>query len=105
MLDLGRSIIGEQYLSDRSGENISNKLTNFIPAWSNLLLAWQNWYDELHASSEQSQDLLNRLENLKLALGAVQPVCSNLFPATLAMSNAAEELNELLVRNTHPLTH
>lgn len=96
MLSLGRSVIGEHFTNPLS-DTVSEKLTNFIQEWSDLLLAWQNWYDELHASGEQSQNLSYKLDELRHVLSTVQPLASGVFPATLSMSAADDELRDLHV--------
>ena len=96
MLSLGRSIIGEHYTNPHH-DSLSQTLTCFIQDWSNLLLAWQNWYDELHATGEQSQNLSDQFDRLKQTIGAVLPEHSELFPACVSVDNLIDDLKELQV--------
>ena len=96
MLSLGRSIIGEHFTNHHK-DTLSHTLTDFIQDWSNLLLAWQNWYDELHATGEQSQDLSDQFDKLKQALFSIEPDYKELFPAAVTVENLKSDLKDLQV--------
>lgn len=96
MLSLGRSIIGQHY-TNIDNNDLSQTLTSFIQDWSNLLLAWQNWYDELHATGEQSQSLLDQFNKLQEVLATVGPDHENMFPASLCMDTLESDLKNLQV--------
>ena len=96
MLSLGRSIIGEYYTNPLK-DTLSQTLTEFIQNWSNLLLAWQNWYDELHATGEQSRDLSDQFLELKQSFHEVEPKIKELFPAYVTMETLESDLKDLQV--------
>lgn len=96
MLSLGRSIIGEHFTNHHK-DTLSHTLTDFIQDWSNLLLAWQNWYDELHATGEQSQDLSDQFDKLKQTLFSIEPDYKELFPAAVTVENLKSDLKDLQV--------
>ena len=96
MLSLGRAIIAEPNTNSQN-DTIMKKLTGFIEDWSELQLAWQNWYDELHANLEQSKNLSDQLNTFGNGIKGLEPACVNLFPATVAMESLDAELQELQV--------
>lgn len=96
MLSLGRAIIAEPNTNSQN-DTIMKKLTGFIEDWSELQLAWQNWYDELHANLEQSKNLSDQLNTFGHGIKGLEPACVNLFPATVAMESLDTELQELQV--------
>ena len=96
MLSLGRSVIGEHFTNPHS-DTISEKLTRFIQEWSNLSLAWQNWYDELYASGMHSQSLSENLDKFKAVLKIVNGLSTEMLPASLAMVSADVELRNVEV--------
>lgn len=73
------------------------KLTGFIEDWSELQLAWQNWYNELHANLEQSKSLSEQLNSFVHDIKGLEPACARLFPATLDMDSLDSELQALQV--------
>lgn len=97
MLSLGREVLAEPNTTSQN-DSLMNKLTSFIADWSNLQLAWQNWYDELHAHMQQSQDLSNELDKFLNAMSNLEPLFSKLFPAELSMDNLPQKLHNLQVR-------
>ena len=96
MLSVGRAIIAEPNTNSQN-DTIMKKLTGFIEDWSELQLAWQNWYDELHANLEQSKNLSDQLNTFGHSIKGLEPACVNLFPATVAMESLDTELQELQV--------
>ena len=58
-------------------------------------MAWQNWYDELHAHMEQSKSLLDKLKNFEHDMRQLEP--TGMFPATVAMETLDCELKEIQV--------
>lgn len=96
MLSLGRSVIGEHFTNPHS-DTISEKLTKFIQEWSNLSLAWQNWYDELYASGVHSQSLSENLDMFKSVLRMVNTLSAEMLPASLTMVSADMELKNVEV--------
>ena len=96
MLALGRSVLAEPNTTSQN-DALMNKLTSFISDWSDLELAWQNWYDELHARMEQSKDLSNQFDKFKSDCSTLGPLCSNLFPADLSMDGLQQKLHNLQV--------
>ena len=97
MLALGRAIIAEPNTNPQN-DTVMQKLTSFIEDWSDLQLAWQNWYDELHANLEQSKNLSDQLSAFGHSIKGLEPPWTNLFPATVTMENLDTELQELQVR-------
>lgn len=98
MLALGRSILAEPSTTSQN-DALMQKLTGFIEDWSELQMAWQNWYNELHAHMEQSKSLSDRLKNFEHNVKLLEPACANLFPATVAMETLDGELKDLQVCN------
>ena len=96
MLSLGRSVIGEHFTNPHR-DTISEKLTRFIQEWSNLSLAWQNWYDELYASGIHSQSLSENLDKFKAVLRMVNTLSAEMLPASLPMVSADVELRNVEV--------
>ncbi len=94
MLALGRSIISEYY-TNPDKDTLSQTLTDFISNWSNLLLSWQNWFDELHATGEQSRDLSDQFIQLKQSYKIVEPKHKEIFPATVTMETLDSDLKNL----------
>ena len=94
MLGLGRSIIGEYY-TNPDKDTLSQTLTDFISNWSNLLLSWQNWFDELHATGEQSRDLSEQFVQLKQSYQIMEPKHTEIFPATVTMETLDSDLKNL----------
>ena len=99
MLALGRSIIGEYYTNPEK-DTMSQTLTDFISNWSNLQMSWQNWYDELHATGEQSRNLSDQFVELKQAFKAIEPKQKEMFPAHVTMDTLESDLKELQVEYT-----
>ena len=99
MLALGRAIIAEPNTNPQN-DTVMQKLTSFIEDWSDLQLAWQNWYDELHANLEQSKNLSDQLSAFGHSIKGLEPPWTNLFPATVTMENLDTELQELQVRES-----
>jgi len=97
MLSVGREVLAEPNTSS-SSDDLMKKLTSFIEDWSGLQLGWQNWYDELHAQNEQSQQLSDQLKKLESALQELDPACSRLFPATVSVKSLDKEMGKLQVR-------
>ena len=97
MLSLGRSIIGQHY-TNINNNDLSQTLTSFIQNWSNLLLAWQNWYVELHATGEQSQSLSEQFTEIQTVLSSVVPDHDSLLPATLNIDTFVNDIKDLQVR-------
>ena len=100
MLALGRAIIAEPNTNPQN-DTVMQKLTSFIEDWSDLQLAWQNWYDELHANLEQSKNLSDQLSAFGHSIKGLEPPWTNLFPATVTMENLDTELQELQVRESY----
>ena len=96
MLSLGRSVIGEHFTNPHS-DTISEKLTRFIQEWSDLSLAWQNWYDELYATGLHSQNLSDDLDKFRSILSMVKSLSAEVLPASLAMVAADVELKDVEV--------
>ncbi len=96
MLSVGREVLAEPNTSS-SSDDLMKKLTSFIEDWSGLQLSWQNWYDELHAQKEQSQQLSDQLKKFESAMQELDPALSRLFPATVAVKNLDKEMNKLQV--------
>lgn len=103
MLALGRSIISENYTNPNK-DTLSQKLTEFISTWANLLMSWQNWSDELHATGEQSRNLSDQFTELQHVYEAVSPVFKELFPAKVSMETLEADLKQLQV-NIHMYTY
>ena len=97
MLSLGRSIIGQHY-TNINNNDLSQTLTSFIQNWSNLLLAWQNWYVELHATEEQSQSLSEQFTEVQTVLSSVVPDHDSLLPATLNIDTFVNDIKDLQVK-------
>ena len=97
MLALGRAIVAEPNTNPQN-DTVMQKLTGFIEDWSDLQLAWQNWYDELHANLEQSKNLSDQLSAFGHSIKGLEAPWTNLFPATVTMENLDTELQELQVR-------
>ncbi len=100
MLALGRSIIGEFY-TNPDKDTLSHTLTQFISNWSNLLLSWQNWYDELHATGEQSRSLTDQFIELKQVYQNLEPMNKELLPAIVTVDTLESDLKNLKVYNIH----
>ena len=96
MLALGRSILAEPSTTSQN-DALMQKLTGFIEDWSELQMAWQNWYNELHANMEQLKSLSDRLKNFEHDIRQLEPACTSLFPATVAMETLDSELKEIQV--------
>ena len=96
MLALGRSILAEPSTTSQN-DALMQKLTGFIEDWSELQMAWQNWYNELHANMEQSKSLSDKLKNFGHDIRQLEPACAGMFPATVAMETLDSELKELQV--------
>ena len=97
MLALGRAILAEPSTTSQN-DSLMQKLTGFIEDWSDLQMAWQNWYNELHANMEQSKSLSDKLKSFEHDIGELEPTCANLFPATVAMEALDSELKEIQVK-------
>ena len=97
MLSVGREVLAEPNTSS-SSDVLMQKLTSFIEDWSELQLGWQNWYDELLAHMEQSQQLSDQLKKFESAIRDLEPTCSRLFPATVVVKSLDKEMNKLKVR-------
>lgn len=96
MLALGRAVLAEPNTTTQN-DALMQKLTGFISDWSDLQLTWQNWYDELHANVEQSHNLSDQLDGFKTDIEGLEPLCSNLFPATVSIEGLKQELHSLQV--------
>ena len=96
MLALGRSIRAVPSTTSQN-DTLMQKLTGFIKDWSELQMAWQNWYNKLHANLEQSKSLSDRLQNFEHNMRKLKPACAGLFPATVAMETLDSELKEIQV--------
>lgn len=96
MLSVGREVLAEPNTSS-SSDDLMQKLTSFIEDWSGLQLSWQNWYDELHAQREQSQQLSDQLKKFESAIQDLEPACSRLFPATVVVKSLDKEMKKLQV--------
>jgi DNA repair exonuclease SbcCD ATPase subunit len=94
MLAMGRSIISQHYTAINNSST-SGMLTEFIQEWSNLLLQWQGWYDNLHVQGEESQNMSDRLDHLERTMRHVMPLYEDMFPAALQMKNIVSDLIEL----------
>ncbi len=97
MLALGRAILAEPNTTSQN-DALMNKLTSFIADWSYLQMDWQNWYDELHAHLQTSQDLSNQFDKFLSGMSHLEPLCSKLFPANLSMDDLQQKLHSLQVR-------
>lgn len=97
MLALGRSIISENYTNPNK-DTLSSKLTEFISTWANLLMSWQNWSDDLHATGEQSRNLSDQFMELEHTFKTVNPLFKQLFPAKVSIETLEVDLKHLLVR-------
>lgn len=96
MLGLGRAIIAEPNTSS-SSDAIMKKLTGFIQDWSDLQLAWQNLYNELHATLEQSHNLSDQLDSFGRDTEELGEACDGALPATVTMVKLDEELKAVQV--------
>ena len=70
--------------------------------WSNLELAWQNWYDELHSTGEQSQDLSDQYASLKQTMAEIEPIVKEILPASVTVETLESDLKQLQVRPSFP---
>ena len=96
MLSLGREIIAEPQTST-ANVSLETRLTSFIQDWSDLQLAWQNWYDELHARKEQSQNLSEQVRELAEGVKGVKSSLEGLLPAEVGMESLYDDLLALQV--------
>ncbi len=96
MLALGRAIIAEPNTSS-GNDVIMKKLTGFIQDWSDLQLAWQNLYNEFHASLEQSKSLSDQLNTFNRDLGELEHASDATLPGTVTMVALDSELEAIQV--------
>ena len=96
LLALGRDIVAEPQTST-ANVSLETRLTSFIEDWSNLQLAWQNWYNELHARKEQSLKLSEQVGDFGEEVKGLQASLEGMFPATVEMDNLLEDMEALQV--------
>lgn len=96
MLGLGRAIVAEPNTNSQN-DTFMQRLTGFIQEWSDLQMAWQNWYNELHAKQDQSRSLADRLESFVGSMSRLEPACAAMFPATVSLESLDSELKTLQV--------
>ena len=97
MLALGRDIIAEPQTSAASG-TLEQRLTTFIEDWSNLQLAWQNWFDELHARGEDARKLAEEVVSIGERLSGVEACLKGVFPASVGVEEVVGDMEALQVR-------
>ena len=96
MLALGRAILAEPSTSSQN-DTLMQKLTDFIQDWSDLQMEWQNWYNELHANMEKSQNLSDTFDAFCSSVGKLEPGFNKFFPATVSMEALDTQLQDLQV--------
>ena len=96
LLALGRDIVAEPQTST-ANVSLETRLTSFIEDWSNLQLAWQNWYNELHARKEQSLKLSEQVWDFGEEVKGLQASLEGMFPAIVEMDNLLEDMEALQV--------
>ena len=96
MLALGRDIIAEPQTSAASG-NLERKLTDFIQEWSDLQLAWQNWFNELHARKEHSHKLSEQVVGFGESVKGLEASLEGVFPASVGVEDMLGEMESLQV--------
>ena len=94
LLSLGREIIAEPQTS-AANVDLETRLTGFIQDWSDLQLAWQNWYDELHANREKSHKMSEEVGKLAEGAKGVKAGMNGLLPATIEVENLLQNLQDL----------
>lgn len=99
MLALGRAILAEPSTSSQN-DTLMQKLTDFIQDWSDLQMEWQNWYNELHANMEKSQNLSDTFDAFCSSVGKLEPGFNKFFPATVSMEALDTQLQDLQSRYT-----
>ena len=96
MLALGRAILAEPSTSSQN-DTLMQKLTDFIQDWSDLQMEWQNWYNELHANMEKSQNLSDTFDAFCSGVEKLEPGFNKFFPATVSMEALDTQLQDLQV--------
>ena len=96
LLTLGREIIAEPQTSAANVE-LETRLTGFIQDWSDLQLAWQNWYNELHALRENAGKMAEEVGRLKEGARGLETGMKRLFPASVEVENLQQNLQDLQV--------
>ena len=78
--------------------SLETRLTGFIQEWSDLQLAWQNWFNELHAHKEQSHKLGEDVGKFGEGMKALGTALDGMFPAGVDMENLLGDMETLEVR-------
>ena len=96
LLSLGREIVAEPQTST-ANDDLETRLTGFIQDWSDLQLAWQNWYDELHARRERSGKMGEELGRVREGMRGARGAMAALFPARVQVETLPQDLQHLQV--------
>ena len=100
LLTLGREIVAEPQTS-AANDDLESRLTSFIQDWSDLQLAWQNWFDELHAHREKAGKMGEGVGEMCDGVKRVRGVMMGMFPAAVGMETLPHDLHVLQVEQTH----
>ena len=103
MLALGRTIIAK---TAALNDTIMQKITGFLPKWSDLQINWQNWTDEVQDGVEKCRHISEELDVFRTKMDAVKAACTKLLPTTVNVESLDTQLQCLQVgTHTHMHTH
>lgn len=68
-------------------------------------MAWQNWYNELHAHKEKSHKLSEQVGGLAEGVKGLEASLNGLFPASVEVENLLGDMEALQVHTNVHFVH
>lgn len=99
MLALGRGIITK---TTALNDTIMQKVTGFLPKWSDLQINWQNWTDEILDGIEKCRHMSDELDAFRAKVDAVKAACTKVLPAAVSVESLDTQLQHLQVCTPSP---
>lgn len=94
MLALGRGIITK---TTALNDSIMQKVTGFLPKWSDLQINWQNWTDEILDGIEKCRHMDNELDAFRTKVDIIKAACTKLLPTAVSVDSLDTQLQHLQV--------
>ena len=92
MLALGRGIITK---TTALNDSIMQKVTGFLPKWSDLQINWQNWTDEILDGIEKCRLMDNELDAFRTKVDIIKAACTKLLPTAVSVDSLDTQLQHL----------
>ena len=93
MLALGRGLLTSPHTSAQN-EPFESSLTSAIKDWSDLQLAWQEWYRELQSANDKSSTVGDNYDGFKNWLDQARTRTDDIFPVKPQSASVRSDLED-----------